>query len=85
MDDHVKLNHLDDALDVLEYPVDRQRAAEQCDDVTLDLADGHENLGAVIAGSTQNRFHSADELASEVRSLLPQHAVGDPYQSEGEG
>jgi hypothetical protein len=53
--------------------------------MTLRLADGEENLGDVLTGSNAKRFDSADELESELMSLLPRNAVGEPSQSEGEG
>jgi hypothetical protein len=53
--------------------------------VTLLLADGTENLGDLIAGSDGETFESPDDLNNEVMNLLPRHAVGEPYQSEGEG
>jgi hypothetical protein len=49
------------------------------------LADGTENLGAVLEQSSEDSFESVDDLESEVLNLLPQHAVGEPYQSEWEG
>lgn len=85
MDDHVKLNELEESIAELAYPVSRTAVVERCGDVTLELADGTENLGDVVAGSNQDTFGSVDELGSEVRNLLPRHAVGEPYQSEGEG
>lgn len=85
MDDLVELNELDDSLADLRYPVSRAAVVEHCTDVTLQLADGRENLGDLVADSNQDTFESVDELASEVRNLLPRHAVGEPYQSEGEG
>ncbi|MFB6166366.1 MAG: hypothetical protein ABEJ31_14495 [Haloarculaceae archaeon] len=85
MDRDVKLNELDGLLDELTYPSDRVTAAEACSDVTLLLADGTENLGQVIAESDADGFDSADELRSEIMALLPRNAVGEPYQSEGEG
>lgn len=81
----VKLNRLETVLGELEYPVPREAAAADCDDVTLRLADGQVNLGGIIEQSGGEQFVSVDDLASEVRSLLPRHAVGEPYQSEGEG
>lgn len=85
MERNVKLSRLETVLGELEYPASRESVAEQYDDVTLLLADGEENLGALIAGSGADTFDSVDELESEVLNLLPRHAVGDPYQSEGEG
>lgn len=81
----VKLNDLGPILDAFEYPIARDAVAKNCADVTLELADGEENLGALIEQSTEDQFESADDLVNEILGLLPQHAVGEPYQSEGEG
>ena len=81
----VKLSELDAVLDELDYPATVDDVRRECGDVTLVLADGTENLGELIAGSSADRFDSPDELGNEVMSLLPRHAVGEPYQSEGEG
>lgn len=85
MDRQVKLNELETVLADLDYPISRQDVIEQCGDVRIELADGSENLGELIAGSNDDSFGSMDSLASEVRSLLPQRAIGEPHQSEGEG
>ncbi|MFC6732439.1 MULTISPECIES: hypothetical protein [unclassified Haladaptatus] len=85
MDDTVKLNHLDALLDELSYPISRATAVERCGDVTLQLADGEENLGELLTHSNDERFESRDDLRNEILGLLPQQAVGEPYQSEGEG
>jgi hypothetical protein len=81
----VHLSDLDAVLDEFDYPCTRTAAADHGQDVTLLLADGTENLGSVIANSSADEFESVDELASEVMNVLPRHAVGEPYQSEGEG
>lgn len=80
----VKLNQIERVLSELDYPLDPNDVAEECDDVQLILADGEENLGALIRGSSADRFESMDDLKSEVMNLLPRHAVGEPYQSEGD-
>ncbi len=82
---NVHLNDIEPVLEELDYPVSRDAVADQCDDVTLVLADGEENLGDLVAGSGADEFSSTDDLQSEVFNLLPRHAVGEPYQSEGEG
>jgi len=82
---HVKLNELDAVLDDLDYPVTNAAAADACSDVTLQLADGEKPLPAVVEASAADAFESPDDLRSEVLSLLPREAVGEPYQSEGEG
>lgn len=81
----VKLSRLETVLAELDYPTSPAEVRRECEDVTLDLAEGTENLGALIGSSSADSLDSADELASEVMSLLPRHAVGEPYQSEGEG
>ena len=81
----VKLNELESVLNELDYPASRESVAEECDDVTLVLADGEENLGDLVAGSGDETFESMDDLETEVMNLLPRHAVGEPYQSEGDG
>lgn len=85
MDEQVKLNELENALAELDYPLSRQEVIDQCGDVRIELADGSENLAELVAGSNDDSFGSVDGLASEVRNLLPQRAVGEPHQSEGEG
>lgn len=81
----VRLNELDSLLAEQDYPVERETAADAFDDVTLELADGTESLGHLIASSSDDAFDSAEDLESEVLNLLPRSAVGEPYQSEGEG
>lgn len=81
----VKLSELDEVVTELDYPVTVSEVERECGDVTLVLADGTENLGDLIAASSAKTFESADDLSNEVMNLLPQHAVGEPYQSEGEG
>lgn len=85
METSVKLADLESVLADLDYPIERGRAADALGDVTLRLADGEVGLGDVVADSGQTRFESADDLGGEVRNLLPRRAVGEPYQSEGEG
>jgi hypothetical protein len=85
MNREIALNELDAVLAELSYPVDRSAAAAATDDVTLTLADGTANLGETIAASGDDRFESVEDLQSEVFNRLPRNAVGEPYQSEGEG
>jgi hypothetical protein len=80
-----KLNELDELLAEFDYPTTRAALAADCEDVTLQLADGEANLGETVAGSDADTFASVDELRSEVLSLLPRRSVGEPFQSEGEG
>ncbi|AGB36570.1 DUF5789 family protein [Natronococcus occultus] len=83
--EEVKLSRIDDTFERLEYPVEADAAASELEDVTLLLADGERNLGELIERSTSDRFASADDLETELHNVLPREAVGEPYQSEGEG
>lgn len=81
----ITLSQLVQVLAELDYLVDRTTAVEAYGDTTLQLADGQESLGAVFESSDDDGFESADERTGEVMNSLPREAVGEPYQSEGEG
>ncbi len=81
----VKLSRVDSVFEELEYPISREAAADELGDVTLLLADGEVNLGGTIAGSGSESFESRDDLGDELHNVLPRRAVGEPYQSEGDG
>ncbi|MHC3438050.1 DUF5789 family protein [Natrialbaceae archaeon A-gly3] len=81
----VKLSRLETVLEDLEYPISRDRASTELEDVTLLLADGETNLGAVVSETGSESFDSVDGLVSEIYGGLPIEAVGEPFQSEGEG
>lgn len=81
----VKLSNLDAALTDIDFPADRATVVEAGEELTLLLADGTANLGALLEESGLERFESADDLQTELMNLLPRRAVGEPYQSEGEG
>ncbi|UPV73276.1 hypothetical protein M0R89_12050 [Halorussus limi] len=81
----VKLSHVESMLGELSYPIARETAASEFEDVTLLLADGERNLGELIADVPAEEFESNEELQSEINNVLPREAVGEPYQSEGEG
>ena len=81
----VKLSRVEEPLLTLTYPVTREVAAEQLDDVTVRLANGEENLGALVGDVASDSFDSADDLRDELYEYLPEAAIGEPGQSEGEG
>lgn len=84
MSREIKMSHLTDALDELEYPIDRPDAADQFDGVKLLLADGHVDLGARINDVPGERYQRREDLESDLHTTLPRRAVGEPYQSEGD-
>jgi hypothetical protein len=81
----IKLTDLDAELAEWHYPIDREAAVSAGRDVTLVLSEGRVNLGETIADSSGDAFDTPDALRNEIMSRLPRHAVGEPYQSEGEG
>ncbi|MDG5774891.1 hypothetical protein VB773_15535 [Haloarculaceae archaeon H-GB2-1] len=81
----MKLNRLQRYFATFRYPISRAEVVDETAGVELMLADGSVDLGEVLERSNADVFDSADELLNEVLSLLPREAVGEPYQSEGEG
>lgn len=81
----VKLSRIDSMLTKLSYPVSREIAAESFEDVTVTFADGEANLGELISETPADEFDSFEELRDEINNTVPREAVGEPYQSEGEG
>jgi hypothetical protein len=80
----VKLSRIEDVLSELSYPVTRESAAEELDDVTLQLADGEASLGGVLEDVPSDSFDSVGELRDEIFEYLPEAAIGEPGQSEGD-
>jgi hypothetical protein len=80
----IKLNRIGTVFDALEYPLSPRRAAGECGDVTVRLAEGSVSVGDVLERSATDRFTSRDDLELEFLSLLPRSAVGEPFQSDGD-
>ena len=80
----IKINRVKTVLDRADYPLQRDAAAAEFDDVTLILADGEANLGDLIANCDRDSFESADDLDTELNNVMPIEAVGEPGQSEGD-
>ena len=80
----IELRNVGQVFDELAYPVDRTDAADQFADVTLRLADGEANLGALLAETDSDRFETRTDIETELHNVLPRNAVGEPYQSEGD-
>ncbi|MFP8888151.1 hypothetical protein ACLI4U_00050 [Natrialbaceae archaeon A-CW2] len=83
--DSIKLSRLEPALADLSYPVSRADAAAAFDGTTLLLADGEADLGKLVAETGTERYESREELQYSLHNTLPVEAVGERYQSEGEG
>jgi hypothetical protein len=79
------LNSLTHELESHQYPLTVDDAAAEMSDVVLQYADGEEQLADVLDRSNEDIFVSPNDLESEIFSLLPTEAVGEPGQSEGEG
>ena len=85
MQTEVKLSRVDAVFEELSYPISRDEVADELDAVTLLLADGEKNLGELIQRTRSDTFESTDDLENSLYNVLPREAVGEPYQSEGEG
>lgn len=85
MGQEVRLNEISSVLGEVEYPIETSSAADEFAAVTVLLADGEANLGELLSRTTSETFDSADDLEAELNNVLPREAVGEPYQSEGEG
>lgn len=84
MSREVHFSDVSDALEELEYPIDRSDAGAELADVTLVLADGSEDFGELVSQTSSDVFESAADLEAELHNTLPRGAVGEPYQSEGD-
>jgi hypothetical protein len=84
MESEFKLNTVIDEFETLDYPIDREAAADAFDDATLLMADGETNLGALIERTHTSSFTSAEDLFVELQTVLPIEAVGEPGQSDGD-
>jgi hypothetical protein len=80
----VRLSRVESVLDSLSYPVDKDHAVDQLDDVTVELADGETNLGDVVARTASDSYDSPTEFRDELYEYLPTEAIGEPGQSEGD-
>ncbi|MES3161930.1 MAG: hypothetical protein PPP55_10245 [Halorubrum sp.] len=80
----IRLNRIETVLSTLTYPVTPAEVERDCGDVLIQLADGEVTLGETVAMSSATRLASVDELRTELLSLLPRRAVGEPFQSDGD-
>ncbi|MGM0606222.1 MAG: hypothetical protein ACQETB_11215 [Halobacteriota archaeon] len=80
----VKLSRVESLLETLEYPIDREGAVSEFEDVTLLMADGETNLGDLVSAVESDRFRDTDDLSSALHNVLPIEALGEPGQSDGD-
>lgn len=85
MTQDVRFGDAPSVLAEFDYPVDRTMVAEELSEVTLLLADGEANFGDLVSRTSSDTYDTVDELMTEIHNVLPREAVGEPYQSEGEG
>ena len=84
MSEQIHLSRVESRLEELSYPVTRDDAAMELADVTVQMADGEENLGALVSEVGSDSFSSATELYEELQNVMPIEALGEPGQSEGD-
>jgi hypothetical protein len=80
----VRLNRIATVLSELDYPTTPAAVAAECRGIQVELADGVVDLGETIRESHASTFVSPEDIELEFMSLLPRHAVGEPFQSEGD-
>lgn len=85
MTEPIKLTELTAVLSTFEYPTTPPEVAADHGEIVIELAEGSVTLGETVRDADADSFTSAEDLELTVRSLLPRNAVGEPYQSEGEG
>ncbi|MFC6716980.1 hypothetical protein ACFQGT_15995 [Natrialbaceae archaeon GCM10025810] len=81
----ITMSGLEKTLERLGYPIEKDRAATELENTTLEFADGEANLGRLVSQVDAEAFDSANDLETSLHNVLPREAVGEPYQSEGEG
>lgn len=84
MTEQIKLSRVEPRLEELSYPVTRDDAAMELSEVTVLLADGEENLGALVSEVGSDSFSSATDLMDELQNVMPIEAIGEPGQSDGD-
>jgi hypothetical protein len=84
MNERIKLSRLESRLADLSYPVTRDDAASELSDVTVQMADGEANLGALVSELGGGSFTSPGDLYEDLQNTMPVEAIGEPGQSEGD-
>ncbi|SFR46920.1 hypothetical protein SAMN04487947_1791 [Halogeometricum rufum] len=84
MNERINLSRLESRLEDLSYPVTRDDAAEELSDVTVQMADGEANLGALVSEVGGGAFTSPSDLYEDLQNTMPVEAIGEPGQSDGD-
>ena len=84
MNKSIKLSHLRTVLQDISYPVERREAASAFDGVTILMADGNADLGALIRECVTDEFADSMDLYYELHNAMPIAALGEPGQSDGD-
>jgi hypothetical protein len=84
MNERINLSRLESRLADLSYPVTRDDAAAELADVTVQMADGEANLGALVSELGGGAFTSPGDLYEDLQNTMPVEAIGEPGQSEGD-
>lgn len=84
MEGEIRLNRIRSVLETFEYPVQKDEAVTAAADVTVEYADGTEELDAIIERTNEDEFESVEDLEAAVFGNVSIGAVGEPGQSEGD-
>lgn len=88
----MRLNGLDDRLERHQFPATSEEIIAAHGNATVELADGSERLGDVLARFGEQTFDRPDEVFDTVRAGVCHRGVGrrfysdrDPTTGDGEG
>lgn len=84
MNERINLSRIESRLADLSYPVTRDDAATELSDVTVQMADGEANLGALVSELDGGSFTSSGDLYEDLQNAMPVEALGEPGQSDGD-
>ena len=78
----MRLNRTDDLLADVDYPVTNEDLIERHGDRSLELANGTETLGAVLARLGPETYENSGELRSALFTGVSHEAVGRRFYSD---
>jgi hypothetical protein len=85
MDDRVKVSELETALADLEYPATRTDAATTLAGTTLVHAGGETDLGGLVSETGADSFDHPEDVVVALHNVMPESALGELGEAEGEG